>query len=52
MHVNPKAVDDGWDAMKGAANPRIHVFLSSSDIHLFYQLKKSREEILQMSVIR
>ena len=35
--------------MKPAAHPRIHVFLSASDVHLVYQLKKSREEILLMA---
>ncbi len=48
-HANLKAVDDSWEAVKGAANPRIHIVLSSSDIHLFYQLRKSREEIIDMS---
>jgi 2-isopropylmalate synthase len=50
MHANFKAIDESWKAIKGASNPRIHVVLSSSDIHLFYQLKKTREEILKMSV--
>src|SRR5437867_419425 len=31
-HANPDAVDDCWAAVKGAEAPRIHVFLSSSDI--------------------
>ncbi len=48
-HANLEAVDQSWEAVKGAANPCIHIVLSSSDIHLFYQLKKSREEILEMS---
>ncbi|MFC1897802.1 2-isopropylmalate synthase [Chloroflexota bacterium] len=48
-HANIEAVDQSWQAVKGAEQPRIHVVLSSSDIHLFYQLRKSREEILQMS---
>jgi 2-isopropylmalate synthase len=48
-HANLKAIDDSWEAVKGAADPRIHIVLSSSDIHLFYQLRKSREQILQMS---
>ncbi len=48
-HANLKAVDQSWEAVKGAEHPRIHIVLSSSDIHLFYQLRKSREEILQMS---
>jgi 2-isopropylmalate synthase len=49
-HANLKAVDDSWDAVKEASNPRIHIVLSSSDIHMFYQLRKSREEITRMSV--
>ncbi len=48
-HANLKAVDQSWEAVKEAEQPRIHIVLSSSDIHLFYQLRKSREEILQMS---
>ncbi len=48
-HANPEAVDRAWEAVKGAKHPRIHVFLSASDVHLFYQLKKSREEILEIS---
>lgn len=49
MHANFEAIDQSWQAIKDAAQPRIHIVLSSSDIHLFYQLKKSREEILEMS---
>jgi 2-isopropylmalate synthase len=48
-HANLEAVDQSWEAVKGAEHPRIHIVLSSSDIHLFYQLRKSREEILKMS---
>ncbi len=48
-HANPDAVDMSWEAIKVAESPRIHIVLSSSDIHLFYQLKKSREEILEMA---
>jgi len=48
-HANLEAVDHSWEAVKDAAHPCIHIVLSSSDIHLFYQLRKSREEILEMS---
>ena len=48
-HANLEAVDQSWEAVKGAEQPRIHIVLSSSDIHLLYQLRKSREEIVQMS---
>jgi 2-isopropylmalate synthase len=47
-HANIKAIDQSWEAVKGAEHPRIHIVLSSSDIHLFYALRKSREEIIQM----
>jgi len=30
-------------------HPRIHIFLSASDIHLIHQLKKTRDEILKMA---
>ena len=45
----PQDIDRAWEAVKEAARPRIHVFLSASDIHRAYQLKKSREEVLQES---
>ncbi len=48
-YAQPDAVDAAWEAIKEARHPRIHVFLSSSDIHLFYQLRKSKEEILEAS---
>lgn len=48
-HANFNAVDRAWEAVKGAAHPRIHIFLSASDIHLIHQLKKSRDEIMKMA---
>ena len=47
--AHPDDIDRAWEAVKEAEHPRIHVFLSASDIHLLYQLKKSRGEILEMS---
>jgi len=43
-------IDAAWEAVKEATEPRIHTFISSSDIHLKYQLKKSREEVLEQAV--
>jgi len=40
-------IDRAWEAVAGAAAPRIHTFISSSDIHLKYQLRKSRAEVLK-----
>jgi 2-isopropylmalate synthase len=40
-------IDRAWEAVAEAAAPRIHTFISSSDIHLKYQLHKSRAEVLK-----
>ena len=40
-------IDRAWKALEGAARPRIHTFLATSDIHLQYKLRKTREEILK-----
>jgi 2-isopropylmalate synthase len=45
-----KDIDAAYEAIKGAASPRIHVFLASSDIHLQYKLKITREQMLEQSV--
>ncbi|MGH9535247.1 MAG: 2-isopropylmalate synthase [Terriglobales bacterium] len=34
------------DALRGAARPRIHTFIATSDIHLQHKLKKSRAQVL------
>ncbi len=45
--ANRNDIDRAWEAVSGAANPRIHTFISSSDIHLKYQLRKTRAEVLK-----
>ncbi|MBC8387137.1 MAG: 2-isopropylmalate synthase [Actinobacteria bacterium] len=47
--ANFKDIDAAGEALKGAEQPVIHTFISSSDIHLKYQLKKSREEVLELA---
>lgn len=49
-HANANAVDRAWEAIKEARHPRVHVFLSSSDIHIMHQLRKGREEVMDMAV--
>jgi 2-isopropylmalate synthase len=48
-HCNAKAIDTAWEAIKEAEDPRIHLFLSSSEIHMSHQLKKSREQVLEQA---
>ncbi len=44
--ANKMDIDRCWDAVSAAAKPRIHVFLATSDIHLKYKLRKTRDEVL------
>jgi 2-isopropylmalate synthase len=37
------------EALRGAARPRIHTFVATSDIHLQYKLKKTRAEVIEMT---
>ena len=37
------------EALSGAARPRIHTFVATSDIHLEYKLKKTRAEVIDMT---
>ena len=37
------------EALAGAAHPRIHTFVATSDIHLVHKLKKSRREVIRMT---
>src|SRR5207302_2713942 len=37
------------EALRGAARPRIHTFVATSDIHLEYKLRKTRAEVIEMT---
>ncbi|XP_010428949.1 PREDICTED: methylthioalkylmalate synthase 3, chloroplastic-like [Camelina sativa] len=37
-----------WEALQYAKRPRIILFISTSDIHMKYKLKKTREEVIEM----
>ena len=43
-------IDKAWEAVKHSDRPRIHVFLSTSEIHQLHQLRKNREEVMEMAV--
>jgi 2-isopropylmalate synthase len=40
----PPDIERAWEALKYAARPRIHVFLATSDIHLQYKLRITRDQ--------
>ncbi len=47
--AHPKDIDRAWEAIKGARRPRIHVFVSASDIQMVHQLKKNRQQVLELA---
>jgi len=48
--ANVEDINVAWDALKAAENPRIHTFISSSDIHIINQFKKTREQVLEQAI--
>jgi 2-isopropylmalate synthase len=42
-----KDIDTAANALQGATRPRIHTFLATSDIHLAFKLKMSRQDALR-----
>ena len=38
-------IDAAWGAVRDAARPRIHTFISTSDIHIEHQLQSTREDV-------
>ncbi len=43
-------IDRAWGAVQHAAKPRIHTFIATSDIHMEYKLKMSRDEVLTTAI--
>jgi 2-isopropylmalate synthase len=39
-------IDAAWEGIREAADPRIHVFINTSDVQMAHQLRKEREEVL------
>lgn len=47
---NKKDIDACWGALKNAAKPRLHVFISTSELHMKYKLKMTADEVLKATV--
>jgi 2-isopropylmalate synthase len=47
--ANAKDIERAWHALERAARPRIHVFLATSDIHLKYKLRMTREQCIEQA---
>ena len=42
-------IERAWQALRDAKHPRIHIFLATSDIHLKYKLRISRQQCLDQA---
>src|SRR6516162_3128994 len=40
-------IERAWEAVREAAHPRLHLFLATSDVHLEYKLRISRQQCLE-----
>jgi 2-isopropylmalate synthase len=45
--ANKADIDKAWEAIQGAAKPRIHTFLATSAIHMKHKLKMDPEDVVQ-----
>lgn len=45
-----KDIDRAWEAVKYANNPRIHLFLATSDIHMKHKLRMTPDEVVERAV--
>ena len=42
-----KDIDRAWEALKPAASPRIHTFISTSPLHMKHKLQMEPEDVVQ-----
>jgi 2-isopropylmalate synthase len=38
-------LERAWDAVRHAKRPRVHTFIATSEIHMQYKLRMSREQV-------
>ena len=43
----PKDIDTAWEAVKNASDPRLHLFIATSPLHMEYKLKMTPEQVLE-----
>ncbi|KAL8262910.1 hypothetical protein R6Q59_024259 [Mikania micrantha] len=47
---NKNDIDRAWEAVKYAKFPRIHTFIATSEIHMKYKLKMSKEQVVEKAI--
>ena len=43
-------IDAAWEAIRNAAEPRIHIFLATSPLHMQYKLKKTPDDVYSQAI--
>ena len=43
-------IETSWEALRGAEQPHLHVFLATSPIHMEYKLKKTPDQVVDIAV--
>ena len=43
-------IERAWEALKGAEQPHIHIFLATSPIHMQHKLMKTPEQVVEIAV--
>lgn len=43
-------IDIAWEALKSAAEPRLHLFIATSPIHMEYKLQKTPQQVIETAV--
>ncbi|MFM9023029.1 MAG: 2-isopropylmalate synthase, partial [Solirubrobacterales bacterium] len=43
--ANATDIETAWEAVRDSARPRVHTFVSTSDIHIEHQMQNSREDV-------
>lgn len=46
----PGDIDACWEALKEGVDPRIHIFLATSPVHMEYKLRKTPQQVLEAAV--
>ena len=46
-HAQAPDIDAAWNAIRDSEQPRIHTFISTSDIHIQHQMRNTREDVLK-----
>jgi 2-isopropylmalate synthase len=43
-------IDAAWEALKGGVEPRLHLFIATSPIHMTYKLRMTPEQVMEAAV--